>query len=122
MQSRYYTPPIANGWFQVAYSDELEKSQVLPLEYFDRSLVLFRTEDGEAKVFDAHCPHLGAHLGHGGKVEGGCIRCPFHAWKFDGTGKCVEVPYAKKIPPKAQIGTWAVHEGAGEYHPRPLAR
>ena len=31
---------------------------------------------------------LGAHLGHGGKVEGGCVRCPFHAWRFDEEGRC----------------------------------
>ena len=47
----------------------------------------FRTEAGEVAVLDAFCPHMGAHLGHGGKVEGGGLVCPFHAWKFDGAGK-----------------------------------
>jgi 3-ketosteroid 9alpha-monooxygenase subunit A len=113
MRSRYYTPPIPNGWFQVAYADEVSPGQVLPLKYFDRDLVLFRTENGEAKVLDAFCPHLGAHLGFGGKVEGSCIRCPFHAWKFDGAGQCAEVPYAKKIPPNARMRAWQVRELAG---------
>lgn len=113
MKERFYTPPIPNGWFQVAYSDELSAKQVLPLKYFDRDLVLFRTDTGEAKVLDAFCPHLGAHLGYGGTVEGGCIRCPFHAWRFDGTGSCTDVPYAKKIPAKAKIRAWPVHEFAG---------
>lgn len=113
MTSRFYTPPIPNGWFQVAYSDELEVGQVMPLKYFGQHLVLFRDEEGEAQVLDAFCPHLGAHLGHGGKVEGKCIRCPFHAWKFDGAGNCKDVPYAKKIPPKARIGAWSVCEVAG---------
>jgi 3-ketosteroid 9alpha-monooxygenase subunit A len=113
MRSRYYTPPIPNGWFQVAYADEVAPGQVLPLKYFDRDLVLFRTETGEAKVLDAFCPHLGAHLGYGGKVEGSCIRCPFHAWKFDGGGQCTEVPYAKKIPPNAKMRAWQVKELAG---------
>lgn len=113
MRDRYYTPPIPNGWFQVAYADEVQPGQVLPLKYFDRDLVLFRTESGEAQVLDAFCPHLGAHLGYGGKVEGSCIRCPFHAWKFDGAGKCTEVPYAKKIPANAKIRAWHVRELAG---------
>jgi len=113
MRSRFVIPPIPDGWFQVAYSDELEPGQVLPLKYFDRDLVLFRTEDGQAKVLDAFCPHLGAHLGYGGKVEGSCIRCPFHAWRFDGAGQCTEVPYAKKIPPKAKMRAWHVQESAG---------
>jgi 3-ketosteroid 9alpha-monooxygenase subunit A len=113
MESRFYTPAIPNGWFQVAYADELWPGKVLPLKYFDQQLVLFRTEDGQAQVLDAFCPHLGAHLGHGGTVEGNCIRCPFHAWCFDGDGKCVEVPYAKKIPPKAKLRKWHVRELSG---------
>jgi len=113
MNSRYYTPAIPDGWFQVAYSDELKPGEVLPLAYFGGSLVLFRSESGEASVLDAFCPHLGAHLGYGGKVEGNCIRCPFHAWKFDRAGQCTEVPYAQKIPPKAKIKPWVVRELAG---------
>ncbi len=113
MENRFYTPPIPNGWFQVAYADELLPGKVMPLRYFDKHLVAYRSESGEARVLDAFCPHLGAHLGHGGKVEGDSIRCPFHAWRFDGAGSCVEVPYAKKIPPKAKIKTWHVLEVAG---------
>ncbi|MFN2425072.1 MAG: Rieske 2Fe-2S domain-containing protein, partial [Candidatus Binatia bacterium] len=67
---RYPMTPFPDGWFQVAYSDELEAGQVEPLHYFGRDYVLFRGADGEARVFDAFCPHLGAHLGYGGMVEG----------------------------------------------------
>jgi 3-ketosteroid 9alpha-monooxygenase subunit A len=108
--SRFPFPRYPNGWFQVAYSQELAKGAVKPLKYFGRDLVLFRTEGGEARVLDAHCPHLGAHLGHGGKVQGDCIECPFHAWRFDGAGECQSVPYAKKIPPKARLAPWPVCE------------
>jgi 3-ketosteroid 9alpha-monooxygenase subunit A len=113
MPKHYYTPAIPNGWFQVAYSDELAPGAILPLEYFGQSLVLFRTEAGEAKVLDAFCPHLGAHLGHGGKVAGDSVRCPFHAWEFNGEGRCTNIPYAKKIPPNAKLRAWPVYEGAG---------
>jgi phenylpropionate dioxygenase-like ring-hydroxylating dioxygenase large terminal subunit len=111
--SRFPMPRYPNGWFQVAYSSDLEPGAVRPLRYFGKDLVLFRTETGEPKLLDAHCPHLGAHLGHGGKVKGGCIECPFHAWKFDGAGACTEVPYGKKIPPRAQLGTWPLREVNG---------
>ena len=57
------------GWFAVAYSHDLPAGGVLPLAYFGTDLVAFRAEDGTAHVLDAHCPHLGAHLGHGGVVE-----------------------------------------------------
>jgi 3-ketosteroid 9alpha-monooxygenase subunit A len=112
--SRFPFPRYPNGWFQVAYSDELPKSGVLPLKYFGRDLVMYRGEDGTPYVLDAHCPHLGAHLGYGGKVEGNCIKCPFHAWQFDGGGKCTSVPYSDKPPPaKAKIRNWHVREVNG---------
>jgi nitrite reductase/ring-hydroxylating ferredoxin subunit len=107
---RLDVPPYPNGWFQVAYIDELNQGDVMPLRYFGRDLVLFRGDDGRARVLDAFCPHLGAHLGYGGAVEGSTIRCPFHAWRFDGAGICVEVPYANKIPPLAKLGAWTVAE------------
>ncbi|MDP9237270.1 MAG: Rieske 2Fe-2S domain-containing protein [Chloroflexota bacterium] len=110
---RFEIPPFPNGWFQVAYSDELAVNAVVPLQYFGTNLVLFRGDDGIAKVLDAFCPHLGAHLGYGGLVEDNCIRCPFHAWRFDGAGKCVEVPYANKIPPLAKLDPWPVCEVNG---------
>lgn len=93
--------PIPYGWYFIHYSDELQPGQVVPLRYFERELVLFRTLGGKAVVMDAFCPHLGAHLGHGGKVDGDSIRCPFHGWGFNAEGVCVDVPYAKRIPPKA---------------------
>jgi phenylpropionate dioxygenase-like ring-hydroxylating dioxygenase large terminal subunit len=108
--SRFPFARYPNGWFQVAYSHELEKGAVMPIKYFGRELVLFRGEDGKAAVLDAYCPHLGAHLGHGGSVEGNCVKCPFHAWSFDASGDCKKIPYAQKIPPKAKVAAWHVKE------------
>lgn len=62
---------------------------------------------------DAHCPHLGAHLGYGGTVEGDNLRCPFHGWRFGGDGRCNEIPYARRIPPLAQLGSWPSCEANG---------
>jgi phenylpropionate dioxygenase-like ring-hydroxylating dioxygenase large terminal subunit len=90
---------IPFGWFFVAYSDELAVGDVRPVHYFGQDQVLFRTETGEAGMLDAYCPHLGAHMGHGGTVEGNKIRCPFHSWAFRPDGFCVDIPYAKAIPP-----------------------
>jgi phenylpropionate dioxygenase-like ring-hydroxylating dioxygenase large terminal subunit len=113
MKRSYPFPPYPNGWFQVAYADELAPGGVLPLEYFGQSLVMFRGADGVPRVLDAFCPHLGAHLGVGGRVDGDHLVCPFHAWRFDACGACVEVPYAKKIPPRAKLRAWPVREVNG---------
>lgn len=108
--SRYFTPPIPNGWFQIAYSDEIKAGDVKPLRYFGKDLVIWRSEEGELSVLDAFCPHLGAHLGHGGNVKGAEIECPFHAWRFGTDGRCTAVPYAKHVPRKAKVDPWHIKE------------
>ena len=109
------------GWYIVAWSDDVSAGEVAARRYFGRELVVFRGDGGRASVLDAHCPHLGAHLGVGGEVAGDTIRCPFHAWRFDGDGRCVEVPYAERIPPHAKTMAYPVREQAGAiwawYHP-----
>ncbi|MEZ4290072.1 MAG: Rieske 2Fe-2S domain-containing protein [Myxococcota bacterium] len=105
--------PILNGWYAVAVSEALAPGTLERLHYFGRELVAFRTEGGEAAVLDAYCPHLGAHLGHGGRVEGEWLRCPFHGWAFDVQGACAEIPYAKRIPPNARAGRYPTVERNG---------
>jgi len=107
---RFPFPRYPTGWFQIGWSDAIKPGDVKPLRYFGQDLVMFRSESGKLSVLDAFCPHLGAHLGHGGKVEGEDLKCPFHAWKFNGDGECTEVPYAKKIPPKAKMECWPIRE------------
>src|SRR6476660_8218491 len=100
-------PAFPNGWFGLCYGDEVPAGGVKSVHALGRDLVAFRGEDGRVHVLDAYCVHLGAHLGHGGTVVGNTIRCPFHGWCYEGaTGRCVEVPYAKKVPPKAAVRTW----------------
>ena len=108
--------PVPNGWFVVAMSDDVARGEVRSLHYFERDLVLFRDADGAPHLLDAYCAHLGAHLGVGGKVEGACLRCPFHGWAYEGsTGRCTEIPYGKseRIPPKARVRSFPTIERGG---------
>ncbi|HEY1633901.1 MAG TPA: Rieske 2Fe-2S domain-containing protein [Acidimicrobiales bacterium] len=110
---RRFPFPIPNGWFIVARGDELDVGDVMPLFYFGRDLVLYRTAGGEPRLLDAHCPHLGANLAVGGRVEGEVIRCPFHGWCLDGeTGACVEIPYSESdhLPNRATTRTYPTLE------------
>jgi 3-ketosteroid 9alpha-monooxygenase subunit A len=101
------------GWFVAAFSSELPAKGVKSLRFFGERLVAFRGEDGVAHVLDGYCAHMGADLGAGGIVVGDSIRCPFHAWRYCGTGECVDIPYAKKIPAKAKQRAWTVREVNG---------
>ena len=105
--------PFPSGWSQVAWSKDLPRGQARPLQAFGQKLVLFRGADGVARLLDAYCPHLGADLGVGGTVVDNTLRCPFHGWQFDGHGACTHIPHARKIPPKARLGSWRLHEAGG---------
>lgn len=110
---RYPFPPYPEGWYLVTTSAELASRAVVPMRWFGRDLVAYRTESGRAVVADAHCPHMGAHLGYGGIVDGEGVRCPFHRWRFDAEGRCDDVPYASGTPPRVCVRTWPVREISG---------
>ena len=110
MSERYPLPPFPDGWYAVGTSSALSRGALEPVRYFGRELVLFRGEDGAARLFDAHCPHLGAHLGVGGCVVGPGLRCPFHGWRYDGEGRLVEVPGLDRRPPDARVRAFPVRE------------
>ncbi len=119
---RYPLPPSPDGWYVVGYGADLAPGQCRAVRFFGRDLVLFRTGDGDARLFDAHCPHLGAHLGVGGQVTADGIRCPFHGWRFDGAGRCAEVPRLERRPPDVGVRSYPVRETEGVvlawYHAR----
>ncbi|MCB1250571.1 MAG: Rieske 2Fe-2S domain-containing protein [Acidimicrobiales bacterium] len=99
------------GWFQVAWSSELEPGAVVPRFYFGRHLVLWRDDDGEAHLNDAFCPHLGGHFGYGGKVVQRCqLQCPFHGWEFDAEGTNTRIPYSERTNTKARVRSYPVRE------------
>ena len=98
------------GWFQVAWSDEIAAGQVHRMRYFDREMVAWRAQSGRLTVMDAYCEHLGAHLGHGGHVDGEAIQCPFHGWQWDAEGRNVCIPYEPRPNPGRRMRTYPVTE------------
>lgn len=118
---REYPMPMPFGWFQVAWADEIPAGESRPLRYFGRHLVAWRGEDGSPHVWDAFCPHLGAHLGGMATIEGDTIRCPMHSWQYGEDGTCIDVPYSDRVNRKARIRTYPVSERMGAlfawYHP-----
>jgi nitrite reductase/ring-hydroxylating ferredoxin subunit len=101
------------GWFQIAYRDELAPGEVQARRYFGRDLVLWRGETGAYHVMDAFCGHLGAHLGHGGKVCDEDIVCPFHGWRWSSEGANVDIPYSDRVNSSKQLRVWHIAEASG---------
>ncbi len=121
MASRRFPFPIPFGWYQVAFPDDLAPGEVTALEYWGLELVLWRDRAGSFHLQDAFCPHLGAHLAYGGRVDGDLLTCPFHGWKFDAAGACANIPYSQRTNRKARVRTYPVVERNGFvlawYHP-----
>lgn len=101
---------LPTGWFQVAWSADIDVGATIPLRYFGRDMVAFRNVDGTVNVLDAQCQHLGASLAHGGCVVEDGIQCPFHGWVWDGQGRNVRIPYEKRPNKGRRIRSYPVAE------------
>lgn len=100
------------GWYRVGWSWDVTEA-VQPIGYFGRKLIRFRTSDGVPHVWDAICPHLGAHLGYGGQLENDVMICPFHGWGWDKDGCNALIPYEDGPPRRTRIATYEVRELCG---------
>jgi len=104
---------LVEGWYWALRSRELRRGQARGVSLAGRELALYRGHDGVVRALDADCAHMGAHLGTGG-VEGDTLRCFFHRWRYDGDGRCVEVPSLGGCPlPSARVRAWPVAERHG---------
>ena len=106
------------GWFMIATTEEVKETP-LALRFFGQDFALYRGESGRLILMDAYCPHMGTHIAMNttsfvvldGQIEGDCIRCPYHGWRFNAEGKCDDIPYHDgPIPAAASIKTWPVVE------------
>ncbi|HLH25156.1 MAG TPA: Rieske 2Fe-2S domain-containing protein [Chloroflexota bacterium] len=77
-------------WWPVGCTDELS-TKPRRLKLLGEELVLYRGEDGQPALMELRCAHRNVALDYG-RVEGDCIRCPYHGWLYDRTGQCVEQP------------------------------
>lgn len=74
------------------------------MKYFNRDMVALAAS-GTVSVFDAYCEHLGAHLGHGGRVDGENIVCPFHGWEWNSrAATCAFPTKSTRIPGRLSDG------------------
>jgi len=104
--------PFHACWYPVALSSELAPGDVRGIPFLGGRVVVYRTEQGEPQVRSAYCRHLGADLSVG-QVVGETIRCLFHHWRYDRSGKCVEVPAGDPPPPAARLFVFPTVESLG---------
>jgi phenylpropionate dioxygenase-like ring-hydroxylating dioxygenase large terminal subunit len=106
---RYWTPALL--------SVELPDRDSVPVRVrlLGENLVAFRDTEGKVGLVAENCPHRGASMFFGRNEECG-LRCPYHGWKFDVDGTCVDMP---SEPPdstfknRVRIPAYPVHESGG---------
>jgi vanillate O-demethylase monooxygenase subunit len=106
----------ARFWHPVARAVDVAPGQVVAATLLDRDLALWRDHDGVVHVVDDLCSHRGARLSAGAVAASGCLRCPYHAWSFDGAGTCTDIPQlapTTPIPRQADVAAHRVSEHAG---------
>ncbi len=81
----YWFPALPSREFPTADGD------IKRMRLLGENLVMFRDSAGRMGALAEACPHRGASLYFGRNEECG-LRCPYHGWKFDIHGTCVDMP------------------------------
>src|SRR6202521_1729634 len=120
-------------WIPALLACELPENECPPVrvKLLGERLLAWRDTQGRYALVDEFCAHRGTSLWVGRNEENG-LRCPYHGWKYDVTGQCVEVPsepaesgFCQKIKlksyPLAERGgvIWVYMGPAGEQPPLP---
>lgn len=100
-------------WYAILDGRELRRGKVLAARRLGVDLAVWRDEQGGVHATGDRCPHRGAALSLG-KVRGGCVECPFHGFRFDGDGRCVEAPCTgAEAPRHLDTKAYALREAHG---------
>ncbi|MEE2058785.1 Rieske 2Fe-2S domain-containing protein [Rhodococcus artemisiae] len=104
---------FARGWHCLGLSRSFKDGKPHSVEAFGTKLVVWADSNGEIKVLDGYCRHMGGDLSQG-EIKGDSIACPFHDWRWGGNGKCTDIPYARRVPPLARTRAWTTMEKHGQ--------
>ena len=78
-------------WHPIAAASELDENPVKKVRLLGEDLVLYRDRSGNLGLIDEPCPHRRVSMEYGIPEEEG-LRCPYHGWRFNHEGKCLEQP------------------------------
>lgn len=84
-------------WHPVAQVGDVGASP-LGVRLLGDDIVLWRDASGAVQAFADRCPHRGTRLSLG-RVCDGQLECPYHGWRFEGSGQCVHIPALPEFTP-----------------------
>jgi 3-ketosteroid 9alpha-monooxygenase subunit A len=100
---------FARGWHCLGLADRFRDGEPHAVQAFGTKLVVFADSSGDLNVLDGYCRHMGGDLTQG-TLKGDEVACPFHDWRWGGDGRCVSIPYAKRVPARARTRSWLTLE------------
>ena len=80
-------------WVPALLAEEIAEPDCPPVrvQLLGEKLVAFRDTNGKIGLIGEFCAHRGVSLWFGRNEECG-LRCPYHGWKYDVNGQCVDLP------------------------------
>jgi phthalate 4,5-dioxygenase len=91
LMRRYWHPVALLDEFDATLAPPMAQRPLKAVRLLGQNMILFRDAAGTYGLLDRDCPHRGADLAVA-RHEGDGVRCPFHGWKFDAQGRCLETP------------------------------
>jgi phenylpropionate dioxygenase-like ring-hydroxylating dioxygenase large terminal subunit len=98
-------------WYPVAWSHEVKPGKTFAAQFAGEPIALVRPSAGQLFALEDRCAHRQVPLSKG-TVEGCTLRCCYHGWRYDASGRCVDVPYLKDKAPNG-VRRYAVTERDG---------
>ena len=89
-------------WMPIAAVAELDDHPTKPVRLLGENLVLYKDKAGNYGLVDRHCPHRRADLSYGWADDCG-LRCHYHGWLWDHTGRCLQQPFEETAHPEARF-------------------
>jgi 5,5'-dehydrodivanillate O-demethylase len=115
-------------WQPVALSESVQAGRAIPVQVMGEEFTVYRGETGTPHLVAGRCAHRNTQLSVGW-IEGDCIRCFYHGWKYDEHGQCVEQAvenpgFASKVsipsyPVQEYLGLVFAYLGEGDPPPMP---
>ncbi|AVA35943.1 renierapurpurin 18,18'-hydroxylase [Cupriavidus metallidurans] len=105
-------PIHPDHWYPLAWSREVKAGQAHGVQFAGDPIVLVRTATGKIFALEDRCAHRQVPL-HAGVVDGESIRCCYHGWTYDCSGRCIDVPYLGKERLPNGVRAYPCEERAG---------
>ncbi|RKS86344.1 aromatic ring-hydroxylating oxygenase subunit alpha [Sphingosinicella microcystinivorans] len=93
---------FSESWYPICLSGDVNSNEIIGKPFLDGNVIIWRENDGTPHVQSGYCLHFGAGLAQG-KIIDNKVVCPFHAWEYDHTGRCLKTGIGDRAPKDTKL-------------------